>query len=142
MNLEMSRENLYQSLDEQIVYHFLLLVKGSNDKIRTAEWYLLTSKLRRCNRGIPGAECYRKLIALRNSSDVIKYGDFELLLPNHSQLFAYRRSSKEKSIIVCGNFSDCTVQLPKSLAGEVVINLGVDNYVMKPFGAIVLRENL
>lgn len=85
---------------------------------------------------------YRRLIALRNSSDVIKYGAFELLLPNHSQLFAYRRSSKEGSIIVCCNFSDCTVQLPRSVAGEVVINLGVDNYVMKPFGAIVLRENL
>lgn len=84
---------------------------------------------------------YRELIALRNSSDVIKYGDFQLVLPEHPQLFAYSRMYQEESIVVCCNFSDGPVQYPKNFSGEVVINLGVENGVMKPFGAIVLREN-
>lgn len=84
---------------------------------------------------------YRELIALRNSSDVIKYGDFQLLLQKHPQLFAYSRTYQEEKIIVCCNFSDGEVQIPKSYAGDVMIDLGVGNGFMMPFGTIVVRKS-
>jgi oligo-1,6-glucosidase len=60
---------------------------------------------------------YQKLIALRHKHDIVKYGDFELLLPEDERVFAYlRRFNDETWLIVC-NFSDETIpfEMPVSL---------------------------
>jgi oligo-1,6-glucosidase len=65
---------------------------------------------------------YRDLISLRHSHDVVVNGTFDLLWPEHEQLFAYQRKLDGKTLTVVANLSDHSVSLPSELAaGEVVI---------------------
>ncbi|WP_152419456.1 glycoside hydrolase family 13 protein [Halobiforma nitratireducens] len=87
---------------------------------------------------------YRELIDLRERRDIFVYGDYELLLPDHPEVFAYRRTlesegtdggasetddggDREELIVVC-NFADGepTVDVP-ALAGREA-DLLVGNY--------------
>jgi oligo-1,6-glucosidase len=49
---------------------------------------------------------YQKLIALRREMDVIVYGHYELLEPEHPDLFIYTRSCGNESLLVVCNFSE------------------------------------
>ena len=49
---------------------------------------------------------YRKLIALRRETDVIVFGHYELLEPEHPDLFVYTRSFRNESLLVVCNFSE------------------------------------
>ena len=51
---------------------------------------------------------YRRLLALRQSSDALRSGTFRLLLPEHPQLLAYERACGEERIRVCCNFSSAS----------------------------------
>jgi oligo-1,6-glucosidase len=65
---------------------------------------------------------YRDLIALRHSHDIVVNGTFDLLWPEHEQIFAYQRGLDGKTLTVVANFGDHAVSLPSDLtAGEVVI---------------------
>ncbi|MEK3823546.1 alpha,alpha-phosphotrehalase [Paenibacillus sp. FSL K6-1558] len=55
---------------------------------------------------------YRQLIQLRKDHEVIVYGDYELIFPEHPDVFAYTRSLHENQIMVVCNFRGETVQLP------------------------------
>jgi oligo-1,6-glucosidase len=55
---------------------------------------------------------YQKLIHLRKTLDIITYGNFELLLAEHSDLFAYIRSSQQKKLLVVCNFTNEERPLP------------------------------
>ena len=71
---------------------------------------------------------YRDLIALRHSHDIVVNGTFDLLWPEHEQIFAYQRKLDGKTLTVVANFSDHTVELPGSIpAGEVVIGEASDS---------------
>jgi Glycosidases len=48
---------------------------------------------------------YKKLIELRHSSDLIIYGDYELLDPNDDKVFAYKRHYDGKTLLVISNFT-------------------------------------
>lgn len=48
---------------------------------------------------------YKALIRLRKQLKSICHGDYELLLPEHRQLFAYARCSEEEKVIVICNFT-------------------------------------
>ncbi|MDF2611908.1 MAG: glucohydrolase, partial [Lachnospiraceae bacterium] len=48
---------------------------------------------------------YRRLIELRKQYDVICYGDYELLVPENKQIFAYTRTYEDKKIRVICNFT-------------------------------------
>ena len=48
--------------------------------------------------------CYQKLIKLRKKYTVFTEGEFELLLPEHPDIFAYRRSCGEEEVLVVANF--------------------------------------
>jgi oligo-1,6-glucosidase len=54
---------------------------------------------------------YKKLIALRKKYDVIVYGDYELVLPEDSRIFAYRRSLEKEQIMVICNFTEQEVSV-------------------------------
>jgi oligo-1,6-glucosidase len=65
---------------------------------------------------------YRDLIALRHSHDIVVNGTFDLLWPEHEQIFAYQRTLDGKTLTVVANFGDHAVALPSEIsAGEVVI---------------------
>ena len=57
---------------------------------------------------------YHDLIELREERDVFVYGDYELLAPDHDEVYAYRRTLGEEELVVVCNFFDGepTVELP------------------------------
>ena len=50
-------------------------------------------------------EYYRKLISLRREYPVFVYGEYELLLEDHPQIYAYLRRGEENNLLVLLNFS-------------------------------------
>ncbi|MDQ0226634.1 alpha,alpha-phosphotrehalase [Metabacillus niabensis] len=60
---------------------------------------------------------YKKLISLRKEYDIITDGDYELLLEDDEQIFAYIRSTNTEKLLVVNNFySQPTVfQLPEHI---------------------------
>ncbi|MFB6152360.1 MAG: alpha-glucosidase [Haloarculaceae archaeon] len=49
---------------------------------------------------------YRELIDLRHESDLLVYGDYDLLLPDHEQFYAYTRTLDDERALVVLNWSD------------------------------------
>ena len=47
---------------------------------------------------------YRRLIEIRRQSDVIIYGDYQLLVPEDQSIFAYTRSYNGETVLVVCNF--------------------------------------
>lgn len=85
------------------------------------------------------AHFYRRIIALRNNNDELKYGEFQLLLPNHPCLFAYSRSCGSTSIFVYCNFSSEIVEIPAHIDGEILLEEQCGGSLLGPFGIVVMR---
>jgi oligo-1,6-glucosidase len=49
---------------------------------------------------------YRRLIALRRERDVLVYGDYDLIAPDHPDVYAYRRVLGGEAVVVLLNFAD------------------------------------
>ncbi|WP_026692698.1 glycoside hydrolase family 13 protein [Peribacillus kribbensis] len=58
---------------------------------------------------------YKKMIQIRKDHEAIVYGDYQLLLENHIQVYAYTRTLGEETILVICNFGieESHVSLPK-----------------------------
>lgn len=89
---------------------------------------------------------YKKMIELRKSSDLFVYGSYDLVLPEHKQIFAYTRTlEKESALILVNMFADeVSFQFPLKLIGEKERVLG--NYKtqgakdkLRPYEARVYR---
>ncbi|GGC87073.1 glucohydrolase [Tersicoccus solisilvae] len=57
---------------------------------------------------------YQRLIALRHTDDVVAFGRFDLLEPDHEQLFAYTRTLGDRVLLVTANLSGRPCPLPSS----------------------------
>lgn len=64
---------------------------------------------------------YKKLIALRHDHDIIVHGSFELLWPEHEQLFAYTRTYEGRVLTVVVNLSNESVSVPAPIDGAVLV---------------------
>lgn len=64
---------------------------------------------------------YKKLIALRKNESAFTDGDFELILDNDPNVFAYLRKNSEQEYLVISNLSDGkrTVTLPRKVVQNV-----------------------
>lgn len=84
---------------------------------------------------------YRALLALRREQDVLRYGDFSLLLHEHPQVFAYARTFEGQQIRIYCNFTDRDAPLPEAFCKEKVLLTNV-NYektdVLLPYEAAVV----
>lgn len=84
---------------------------------------------------------YRKMIALRQFSDILRLGSFELV-QSKGNLIVYRRALKGQSMLVLLNFS------PKARRTDHTGTLILSNYfeykrfegLLKPYEAVILRE--
>lgn len=93
---------------------------------------------------------YKELIRLRKDTDVIVYGDFELLYEDDLNIYSYTRSlGNEKLLVVC-NFYDKEVvfEKPKHIKykdSEILIsnyedsNECIENINLRPYEAIVYK---
>lgn len=64
---------------------------------------------------------YRQLIQLRREHSTLVYGDYELLLPKHKQLYAYQRQDENGAYLVVVNMSDTEAKWPKLTSGRIVL---------------------
>lgn len=76
-------------------------------------------------------ECYRKLIHFRKEYPVFVDGEFQMLLEDDEQIFAYTRTNKdERLLVVCnffGNTADCRLEEP-----DASMRLLISNYEDAP----------
>jgi glycosidase len=95
---------------------------------------------------------YRRLIALRGDHDVLVYGDYDLLLPAHEELWAYARTLGTEELLVVLNVSDGTPRFdpPERFAGRRATLLignyeaaadvrAVETFAARPYEARVYR---
>lgn len=73
---------------------------------------------------------YQKLIRLRKEYDIIAYGDFQLLLEDDPQIFAYLRLYKGETLLVINNFfgKETVFSLPEHVAVNGMPKLLISNY--------------
>lgn len=89
---------------------------------------------------------YKNLIQFRKENPVLIYGDFELVLPEHDQIFAYKRTYEDETMLIMANLFDkeAEVEFPQELK-ERKFELVMSNYedenklILKPFEARVYR---
>lgn len=88
---------------------------------------------------------YKKLIQLRRENDIIVYGTYELLEPDHEELYIYKRKLDEKELVVICNFSDKEVEIPAGISAAIDENKGIllsnyketDTKLVKPYESTV-----
>lgn len=83
---------------------------------------------------------YRELLALRQRENALLRGTFRLLLPEHPQLLAYERVFGRDRVIVCCNFSSSTAVLPPEFTGSILLQSGIRDGHMDPYGFTVLAD--
>ncbi|GIN39563.1 oligo-1,6-glucosidase [Heyndrickxia oleronia] len=49
---------------------------------------------------------YKKLIQLRKQHEIVVYGTYDLILPEHSEIYAFTRTLGDEKLIIILNFSD------------------------------------
>jgi oligo-1,6-glucosidase len=96
---------------------------------------------------------YQKLIQLRKSVPAIVYGAYDLILPDHEQIYAFTRTLQGQRLLVILNFSaetplfELPEEFPVSGAELLIGNYPVDpaedisNFQLKPYEARVYQLN-
>ena len=86
---------------------------------------------------------YKRMIRLRKDHPVFADGEFELLLEEDEQIFAYTRSNADTKLLVCVNFSDKAAECPALNDWENAETL-IRNYPeeckngqMRPYEAVI-----
>ena len=87
---------------------------------------------------------YQKLIRLRKENEIIVYGNYELLLPEDENIFAYVRTLDNQKLLVVCNFSKSEQKF--DFSGYENAKILISNYnrdaredgILKPYEATVL----
>ncbi len=87
---------------------------------------------------------YKKLIRLRKENEIIVYGNYELLLPEDENIFAYVRTLDNQKLLVVCNFSKAEQKF--DFSGYENAKVLISNYnrdvredgILKPYEATVL----
>ncbi|MDG5775443.1 alpha-glucosidase [Haloarculaceae archaeon H-GB2-1] len=90
---------------------------------------------------------HRDCIALRDDHDVLVYGDFDHLVPDHEQVFAYVRADDSERVLVTLNLTaqDALVELPVSGAVEQLLGnydrdeTDLASLTLRPYEAQIYR---
>lgn len=87
---------------------------------------------------------YKKLIQLRKNYDIITNGDFQMILADHPEIFAYVRNGHNEKLLVINNFYGKTTEfiLPAELGlNNVQSKILISNYpdTPKEFSKFTLR---
>ncbi|MBG9789962.1 alpha,alpha-phosphotrehalase [Brevibacillus laterosporus] len=93
---------------------------------------------------------YQKLIQLRKKHDVIAYGDFTMLYPEHPQIYAYVRQYGSEQVVVISNFyaEPTEFVLPKDIDRkahrEVILTnypdvpATLDEFTLRPYESLAI----
>lgn len=87
-------------------------------------------------------EYYKKLIALRKSSNALIYGVFEDLTGDRTDCFIYSRTyENEKIIVVCNYNKPSVINLPADCEKIIGNYVGENGGVFRPFEAVIYKVN-
>ena len=87
--------------------------------------------------------CYQKLIQLRKENPIMVYGDYELLLPDDENIYAYTRTYQDKTWLVICNFYKNSVEFSLNGTGKVLISnyenscTDLKNGRLRPYEAVI-----
>ena len=93
---------------------------------------------------------FRKMTKLRNERLTLVYGDYELLIPEHEQIYAFTRKLEDEKLLILLNFSDIEAKVDLPLVesiGDVLINnyqsipVNEKAVLLKPYQAAILKLN-
>lgn len=92
---------------------------------------------------------FRKMTALRSNNLTLIYGSYQLLLPNHEQLYVFERQLDDETLLVALNFSSETASFEYDIKSSSQLEVLIDNYndltlgesriALKGWQAVVLR---
>ena len=89
---------------------------------------------------------FQKLIRLRHDDETVQEGRFELLLPDHEQIWAFTRTLGDSRLLVLANCSSTPAEipgggLPAHADAELVLGTHADPdpSVLAPWESRVLR---
>lgn len=89
---------------------------------------------------------YQKLIQLRHTEKILKFGKFDLLLPEDKNIFAYTRKMNDDLWLVIANLSDEERDV-ELLDNYTVENVIISNYArtdnlshLRPYQALILKK--
>ena len=83
---------------------------------------------------------YQKLIELRKKYDIITYGDYQLMMEDHPEIFAYTRNWKKETLVVLSNFygNEIEMDIPLKDAEILISNYSnVKRNILRPYESIV-----
>lgn len=91
---------------------------------------------------------YKKLIALRHTNEVMVNGVYDVLIPDHPQIYAYTRTLGDKQLLVLCNDSDTNVAIPAEIQEKIhaAKNILIQNYkdtdesTLRPYEAVVYAQ--
>lgn len=77
---------------------------------------------------------YQQLIRLRHENEIIVYGDYQLLLPEDRQIFAYTRTLGDQKLLVICNLTgrEAKVSIPAEFIGKAILISNYTNTVIHP----------
>jgi oligo-1,6-glucosidase len=91
---------------------------------------------------------FRKMVRLRKENQILVYGSYELLYPQHTQLYAYTRSLDENKFLVLLNFSDKVLSEKLPYNGVTEDNILINNlsefniqegmFTLLPYQAVII----
>ncbi|MGD6967216.1 glycoside hydrolase family 13 protein [Rossellomorea vietnamensis] len=93
---------------------------------------------------------YKKMIAVKKDNDIFTYGIYDLLLPNHEQIYAYTRTLENEKVLVLTNLSTENAEAPLedlTVGSEGLMlnnysveqHSGISKVALKPYEARVYR---
>lgn len=66
--------------------------------------------------------CYQKLIQMRKENPIMVYGDYELLLLEDKNIYAYKRTYQNKTWLIICNFYEHNVEFSLNGTGKILIS--------------------
>lgn len=121
---------------------------SKNAGFTTAEksWLPVHDDFKTCNVELEDGDAdsvlnfYRKLSALRNSSEVLLYGEYQELYPENEELYIFTRTLGDKKFCTVVNFTTHKVNLPENLfwGGKKIIgNYSDEKNYLRPTEAAI-----
>lgn len=91
---------------------------------------------------------YRRMIRFRKENPTLVYGEFEMIDPDHKELFIYKRKDRDGNFLVFLNFSDHEISYPyqnaeslNALIGNYAnVNVLTDAIQLKPWECIIFNS--
>lgn len=90
---------------------------------------------------------YQKLVQLRKENELIVWGSYQELLPEHPEIYAYLRTNKQETWLILANFyeAETTAELAGYTAEKIILSnypdskISLHEVTLRPYEAVVYK---